>query len=54
LPILEEFSKPWGWMCLAPYWFTEMRSRNDVKSYLGQIRASWRAGERIIPRLVKG
>lgn len=54
LPFLEDYSRPWGWRCIYPGWYTQFFTRTTVKEYAQLLTRYWMHGERIIPRPVTG
>lgn len=50
-PFVEDYSRPWGWTCLYPYWFGVFSTKDDLRAYMNLIKGFWRNGEYALPRL---
>jgi hypothetical protein len=47
IPFLEDYSVPWGWKCLQPFWY----ARPSLE-YLKLIVEFWKHGDPVIPHFV--
>jgi hypothetical protein len=49
---LEDYSEPWGWRCLSPFWYTRFSWRRHGPQYLRHMLDFWQHREPLFPRFV--